>query len=62
MEQLVNGMSCYHVRVVCLKDWDADTLIRDLEEKQKIKRVHFGRKSDMIEKDTVKKTMNAEDL
>ena len=39
MEQLVNGMSCYHVRVVCLKDWDADTLIRDLEEKQKIKRL-----------------------
>ena len=32
-------MSCYHVRVVCLKDWDADTLIRDLEEKQKIKRL-----------------------
>ena len=36
MNQLENGLNCYHVRLICLKDWDADSLIREMEEKQQI--------------------------
>ena len=39
VDRLTNGRSCYRVRVICLKEWDADGLIRELEEKQKVKRL-----------------------
>ena len=39
VDRLTNGRSCYRVRIICLKEWDADGLIRELEEKQKVKRL-----------------------
>ena len=35
IKELACGINCYHVKVIRLKDWNADALILDLEEKQK---------------------------
>ena len=38
VDRLTNGRSCYRVRVICLKEWDADRLIRELSQPERIRR------------------------